>query len=86
MLDKSALYYGGSRLFVLRAVPPLAAQPAAQKPLANCRRVPIYRARAVRSSEWLPPFAAITLVARQADVITSKDSNLLDSASRNTGQ
>jgi hypothetical protein len=32
------------------------------------------------------PFAAITLVARQADVITSKDSNLLDSASRNTGQ
>ncbi len=37
VLDKSALY-SGSRLFVLRAVPPLAAQPAAQKALANCRR------------------------------------------------
>ncbi len=48
--DKSALY-SGSRLFVLRAWQPQAAMPAAQKPLANHRRVPIYRARVVRSSE-----------------------------------
>ncbi len=50
VLDKSALY-SGSRLFVLRAWQPQAAMPAAQKPLANHRRVPIYRARVVRSSE-----------------------------------
>ncbi|SRR6266446_7644700 len=65
VLDKSALYGSSQEVFVLRAVPPAAAQPAAQKDASRRSRVPIYPARHVRrgirhlSSYQMSPFSRI---------------------------